>query len=114
VAPSSFGRSFASLPPEKAAAHFERWWSSPVPGFHDLAKALRMFLTFSAYEHPVMKAKLGYDPEVWIAKVTKDRIDRFADDIAAHEALMTEPDPLVARRGPTTLPVAEEASHGAS
>jgi hypothetical protein len=112
--PSSFGRSFASLSPEKAEAHYERWWTSRVPPVHELAKALRMFVVFSAYEHPAYKAKLDYDPDAWIAKVKTERVEKFAAEIQANEARMLEPDPLWVggRKLPVTGP--EQVTHGTS
>jgi hypothetical protein len=106
--PSSMGRSFASLPADKAEEHFERWWSSPLPPLHQLAKALRMFVTFAAYEHPAYKAKLGYDPDAWIAKVKQERLERFGKEIEANEALMLAPNPLGQGR---KLPVASSEDH---
>ena len=109
AAPSSFGRGFSSLSPRKAELHFERWWSSKGP-LHQLVRGLKMFLAFSYYEHPKVKAGLGYDPERWIAKVKAERVERFEAELAATEASVVEPDPLVPR-GPKRLPRAVRSGH---
>ncbi len=105
--PSSLGRGFSALDPAGRAAHFERWWQGAGP-LHQLARGLKMFLSFAYYERPEVKARLGYDPERWIARVKREREARHAEAIAAAEALVLAPDPLVARpaarRGARELP----------
>lgn len=96
--PSSLGRGFSELDPEKALAHYERWWHSKLGPLHQLAKAIKMFLAFSYYEHPRVMERLKYDPERWIAKVSQERLDRFADEIAKHEEELLAPDPLETKR----------------
>jgi hypothetical protein len=96
--PSSLGRPFSELPPDLAAAHFERYWHSRVGPLHQLARAIKMFLAFAYYEHPRVREQLGYDPEVWIEKVKRERAERFAEEIAAAEAAVLAPDPLVGGR----------------
>ena len=93
IAPSSLGRGFASLSLSKRQRHFERWWHTPGPG-HQLARGLKMFLAFAYYEHPQVQARMGYDPDAWIAKVKAEREARFAKEHEALEAKNLMRDPL--------------------
>lgn len=114
VVPSSLGRSFSSLSPELAAAHFERYWHSPLEPIKQLARALKMFLVMSYYEHSAKKTQLEYHPERWISQVAQERLERFAEEIRGHEAEMTAPNPLpdsIPRAGSTRpLPLAAGGS----
>jgi hypothetical protein len=92
--PSSLGRSFSQLPLGKAEAHFARWWESKLAPMHQLAKGARMLVTFGYYEHPRVREKLGYTPDEWIAKVSRERQEKFADEIAANDARMLASDPF--------------------
>ncbi len=109
AAPSSLGRGFSRLPAARRVVHFERWWRGAGP-LHQLARALKMFLAFAYYEHPQVKERLGYDPERWIERVGRERLERHGEAIAAAEAAVLAPDPLVppakkpARRAPRELP----------
>ena len=91
--PSSLGRTFASLSRERAAVHYERWWNG-VGALHQLARGVKMALTFAYYEHPRVKAKLEYHPDRWIRKVAKQRLERFAAEIEQEEAAVLAPRPL--------------------
>lgn len=96
--PSSFGRAFHSLPPEKARAHFERWYGGPE-ATHQLARGIKVFVSFAYYEHPLVRQRIGYAVEPWVEQVKAQRIERFGDVIAAHEAMLLADDPLdIARR----------------
>ena len=99
AASGSGGRGFSRLARPAARAHFERWWGSRLGVLHQLARALKMFLTFSYYEHPAVRARIGYDPERWIAKVKDERARRFGDAARAHDELVLAPDPLVPAPG---------------
>lgn len=92
--PSSLGRGFSSLPPDLAAAHFERYWHSPLEPIKQLGRALKMFLVMSYYEHSAKKAQLEYHPDRWISQVAQERLERFAEEIREHEAEMIAPNPL--------------------
>mgnify|MGYP003666574601 CR=1 FL=1 len=101
--PSSLGRGFSSLPPELAAAHFERYWHSSLEPIKQLGRALKMFLVMSYYEHSAKKSQLEYHPESWISQVAQERLERFAEEIREHETEMTAPNPL-----PDSIPRASE------
>lgn len=114
--PSSVGRAFSRLPRELAEAHFHSYWHSPLGPIKQLARGMKMFLTMSYYEHATKRAQLEYHPEQWIGKVAQERLERFASEIEAHEALITTPDPIpsaVPRALPTAnAQPAEEALRG--
>ncbi|MBL4846822.1 MAG: hypothetical protein JKY65_14985 [Planctomycetes bacterium] len=103
--PSSLGRGFSRLPPELAAAHFARYWHSPLGALKQLARGMKMFLVMSYYEHPTKLAQLEYHPDRWIAQVAQERLERFAEEIREHEAQVTAPLPLPADV-PRALPLA--------
>ena len=92
--PSSLGRDFSRLPLAQRERHFELWWHSRVGALKQLAHGLKMFLTMAYYEHPAKLALLGYDPERWIAKVSAERLERFAEEIRATEEAVLAPAPL--------------------
>ena len=98
--PSSLGRPFSHLPRALQERYFARLWSSPLGLVRQLVKTLKGLLTMGYYEHPAVKARLAWHPERWIAEVARERIARFGEEIAHHEALVTAPDPLIA---PATL-----------
>ena len=94
LVPSSWLRSFARLDPARAERHFARFWHSPVGLLHHLARGLKMIVSYAYYELPEVKARLGYDPDAWIDRVRRERLARWADDVAAHDRLVLAPDPL--------------------
>jgi hypothetical protein len=96
--PSSFGRAFHSLPAAKAKAHFERWYHGPE-ATHQLARGIKVFVSFAYYEHPLVRERIGYLPDPWIEQVSAQRLEKFGEVIAAHEAMLIADDPLdLARR----------------
>ena len=118
LVPSSFGRPFHKLPPAKAQAHFERWYHGPE-ATHQLARGIKVFVSFAYYEHPQVREQIGYRPDPWVAQVKAQRLERFGDEIAAHEQMLIAPDPLdIARRergqaapAPTPAPAPSEEAH---
>ncbi|MCA8922219.1 MAG: hypothetical protein KDD82_10450 [Planctomycetes bacterium] len=97
--PRNLGRTFSRLRPERAQKTFDLWWHLPGPT-HQLARALKMFVSFAFYEHPKMRERLGYDPEAYLAQMRRKRLAEHADAIAAHTAKVLAPNPV-----PRTLPV---------
>ena len=92
------GGRFSRLPLPRREAHFRRWWTSRINLLHQLAKNVSGLLNFAYYEQPEVRARLAYHPDRWIAEVARRRLARFSDDIQAHDALVTAPDPLVRLR----------------
>jgi len=91
----------ARLLGEDPGTAFDRLWRLPGPA-HAVAKGLKGVLTMAYYEHPAVRARLGYDPQAWIAEVGARRLERFGEEIRRHEAELVRPNPLVrlGRRGP--------------
>lgn len=59
---------------------------------HDLVVTL-------VYEQPEVHAALGYDLAAWVEATAATRAARWAPQVAAHDASLLQPDPLVARAG---------------
>ena len=76
------------------AVTFDRFAHLPGPG-HALAKGIKAALGMAYYEHPVVRRRLDYDQESWIAEVAKRRLERFAAEIRRAEAAVTAPNPLL-------------------
>jgi hypothetical protein len=95
LAPGSRGRSFSQLDDELARAHFQRWWGSKLGVFHQLARALKMFISFAYYEQPRVKEAMGYRPEDWIRSAAARRQERYGEEIAAAERELFDPSPLL-------------------
>lgn len=100
--PTAFGRPLSDLGRRAARAHFDAWWQ--LPGGHQLAKAIKMFLALAIYDHPAVRRRLGYDPAVWIEKVKTARSARHYDAIEAHEAMILAPSPLLSALEEATTP----------
>jgi hypothetical protein len=95
VVPSSRGRRFAGLDRGRALAHYERWLHAPLLPMRQLAKAVKAVLAMGYFDQPVVRARLEYHPDRWIAQAARRRLDRWADAIRRHEADLVAPDPLV-------------------
>lgn len=95
--PSSRGRLFSQLPLELAEKHFDTWWR--VHGLpHAMAKALKATVVMGFYETREMRERLGYQPDSWIAKVAKRRMQSYAAEIERHERELFAADPLPSER----------------
>jgi hypothetical protein len=92
LVPSSRLRTFSRLRPERAAALYGRWWTSPA--LHPVAKILKMVVAFSWYELPEVKAAMGYHPERWIAEVSRRRVAQWQEEIARADRDVLTPAPL--------------------
>lgn len=92
LVPSSRLRTFSRLAPDRAAALYGRWWTSPA--LHPFAKLLKMVVAFAWYELPEVKAAMGYTPERWIAEVSSRRLSQWKDEVARAERDVLTPAPL--------------------
>jgi hypothetical protein len=88
------GRRFSSLPAEKRAAWFRRWFSGHGIG-GKFAFGIKGLIAFAYFEHPSLRDELHYHPDQWIAQVAKRRLEKYGDEVRAHDALVRAPDPLV-------------------
>lgn len=103
-----YGKRFSRLPRPQQEAWFERWWSSERTVLRQFAKGAKALVSLAYWEHPVVRRRLEYHPERWIAEVAARRLDAFAEDIARHDRLVLEPDPLV----PARALARRKAQHG--
>ena len=51
-------------------------------------------MSLACYEQPEMMKAVGFEPEPWIAEVTKKRLTVYADDVRKQEEQILAPDPL--------------------
>lgn len=107
LVPSSRLRTYSRLAPERAAALYGRWWTSPA--LHPMAKLLKMVVAFAWYELPEVKAAMGYDPEGWIAQVSRRRLEQWRDEVARAERDVLAPAPLRAPAQPAAREEARDA-----
>jgi hypothetical protein len=96
--PPARGRSFHGLPVPLRERWYRRWLEGRTPASRELAKGIKQILALSYYEMPLVQERLGYLPDRWIEKVKRRRLEVYADDIAAHQASLTAPDPLPRRK----------------
>ena len=87
---------FSRLPPERQEAYFAAWWDGPSATARQLIKGAKGLIALGYWDHPEVRKRLEYHPEAWIAKVAAQRLNRFAGEIAAHDALVLAPAPLKA------------------
>jgi hypothetical protein len=97
VLPSSRLRPFSRLPYDRQVRYFGMFWDSKFQLFRQLAKGLKAPIALGYWDNPVVCETMGYTPAAWIAEVKARRERDYAADIAAHDALVVAPDPLVAR-----------------
>ena len=82
--------SMPALPRNAAASGLD------LPGFvpaRQLRRALRDLIVVTYYDQPVVKERLGYDPDAWTAEVAPGRAERWGDEIRRHEELIVRPEP---------------------
>jgi hypothetical protein len=89
------GRTAHKLSPALATRWFQRWLDSNNPAFHQLAFAMKQLISLAHYEQPAVQERMGYNPQAWIEKVTKKRLEVYSDDVSRHQASLFAPDPLV-------------------
>ncbi len=94
--PANMGKTFCELDQDKAKRWFDLWWHSPIALMREFAKKTSGLLIFCYYERPSVRMELAYHPDRWIAKVARERIERYGEEIRTKEAAMTAADPLTA------------------
>ena len=107
------GAPFRFLSLSRRERYFRRWWDSRVGLFRQLAKNLSGLLNLGYYEQPVVRERMAYHPDRWIAEVAKKRLAAFADDIRRADEIVRAPDPLVPASSLSRRRPAEGASPGA-
>ncbi len=89
--PGARGKRFADAGDLAAAEHYyESWHESAFPVQFQFAKAIKGLICFSYYENPRVLAALGVHGDQWIAKVAKERLAKYADDIRRADAEVTQ------------------------
>jgi hypothetical protein len=58
-----------------------------------VVRSARDVLVVAYFDQPAVKARLGYLPDAWTEEVARERLERWAPEIAAHEALLRRPRP---------------------
>jgi hypothetical protein len=90
-----YGRPFSRLPVDKQEAYFAAWWHSPIFAMRQFAKGVKGLIAMGFWEHPLVKTRLEYHPERWIAEVAARRLKDYAPDIKKHDEVVLESNPLV-------------------
>jgi hypothetical protein len=88
--PPARGRRFARLDDQIANAYL-RALLGRGDGIAALAQRLKGLLVMCYYELPEVKAEIGYDPDPYIAAVSKRRRERYGNEIAAVERQAERP-----------------------
>ncbi len=92
--PGNGGWPASRLDPDRARRYYASWWKSHFALFREFAKGVRQIGSLSYYELDDVKADLGYTPDPWIELVKKRRMELHGDEVRAHDATHTQPDPL--------------------
>lgn len=82
--PPARGRRFARLDDQTADAYL-RALLGRGNGIATLAQRLKGLLVMCYYELPEVRQEIGYDPDPYIAAVSKRRLERYGSEIAAAE-----------------------------
>jgi hypothetical protein len=93
-----YGVPFSRLDPERAAAWFRAWWTSPFGAFRQLAKALKALISMAFYQTKPIREQLQYHPDRWIAEAARRRLETWGVEIARHEEELLAPNPLLTIR----------------
>jgi hypothetical protein len=82
--PPSRGRRFTRLDDRTAAAYVRALLGRPDPAA-ELVRRLKSVFVMCYYELPEVQREIGYDPEPFIAAVSRRRLERHGPQIRAHE-----------------------------
>lgn len=110
------GRTFTHMAGPAAKGWFDLWWDSSFTPVAQFPRGIKALLALAYYEHPTVRARLQYDPDAWIGKVARRRVEKWADAIRQHEAMVLSPNPLIATTATTAAQAspADAATEGAS
>ena len=87
--PPSRGRRLARLDDQVAAAYV-RAWLARHDAAADLVRRLKSVIIMCYYELPEVQREIGYDPDPYIAAVSRRRLESYGPQIRAGEAAVTE------------------------
>lgn len=82
--PAARGRRFARLDDRVADAYLRKVLGRR-DGIGALAERLKGLIVMCYYELPEAKAEIGYDPDPYIAMVSRRRLERYGEQIRAAE-----------------------------
>ncbi len=88
--PPSRGRRFARLDDRTAEAYI-RALLARHDAAAEMVQRLKGVLTMCYYDLPEVQREIGYDPEPYIAAVSRRRLDAYGPQIRAGEAGTSEP-----------------------
>jgi len=75
------GRPLSRMPIEQARDYVEHAGHGPNLARSAVIPQVRLLALLAYFEHPIVHARMGYEPAAWIAKVKKERLERHADDL---------------------------------
>ncbi len=78
--PPSRGRRFTRLDDRTAAAYVRAVLARPDPAA-ELVRRLKSVLVMCYYELPEVQREIGYDPEPYIAAVSRRRLERYGTEL---------------------------------
>jgi len=85
------GSPFSSLHRDEARAALAKWDRGPL---RLGTRLLRDVVVVAHYDLPSVRESVGYVPDPFIAAKKAERLERWSNDIAAHQALLVAPAPL--------------------
>ncbi|HEX5059454.1 MAG TPA: hypothetical protein VFV99_08850 [Kofleriaceae bacterium] len=83
-----YGRRAHALTGDRAERYYQYWENT------QFGRAINQIMSLACYEQPEMMRAVGFEPEPWIAEVTKKRLTVYADDVRKQDAQILAPDPL--------------------
>lgn len=90
---SRFGWSrFSRLDPVDASRYLG-WWETRPLALRRVVLLARDIAVVAFYEQPEVRRRVGYQPDQWIPVVIERRQELWAEEIAAHERLLTARSP---------------------
>lgn len=79
--PAGRGRRFTRLDDRTAAAYVRALLSRPDPAA-ELVRRLKSVLVMCYYELPEVQREIGYDPDPFIAAVSRRRLERYRTELS--------------------------------
>jgi len=86
--PPSRGRRFARLD-DRVAAAYVRALLARHDAAAELVQRLKSVVTMCYYDLPEVQREIGYDPDPYIAAVSRRRLESYGDQVRAGEAAVT-------------------------
>jgi hypothetical protein len=87
------GRRLDRLSDERVAEYVTTLSRSRSRSIRQGLRLVRDLLVMAYYDQPVVKQRLGYDPDAWTATVAPARAERWAEAIERHREVVVRPSP---------------------